>query len=78
MFRYIRLAVAIGAAAIVAGNGSRMLASQDPQDAQATEQGQAADAVANDVYLVQMSDAPVLTYRGGISGRPATKRSGGS
>ena len=79
MFRYIRLAVAIGAVAAVAGTGSRMMAAQDSsQDAQVTGQGQAADAavVTNDVYLVQMSDEPVLTYQGGIAGRPATKRSG--
>ena len=80
MLRYIRLAVTIGAVAVVAGTGSRMMAAQDSsQEAQATGQGQpdAADAgITNDVYLVQMSDEPVLTYRGGVAGRPATRRSG--
>ena len=81
MFRYIRLAVAIGAVAIVAGTGSRIVAAQDSsQDAQANDQAQAGDAadaaVTNDVYLVQMADEPVISYRGGIWGRPATKRDG--
>ncbi len=77
MVRCIRLVVAVGAIAVAAGTGPRMMAAQNSaQDAQADDQGQAGDSVTNDVYLVQMADAPVLTYRGGIAGRAATRRSG--
>jgi hypothetical protein len=81
MFRYIRIAVAVGAVALAAGTGPRMMAAQDPPvDVQAAAQDQPGDAagadLTNDVYLVQMSDAPVLTYEGGVAGRPATKRAG--
>jgi hypothetical protein len=55
-----------------------MMAAQGPSgEAQAGGPGQprraAAAGVANDVYIVQMSDAPVLSYGGGIAGRAATK-----
>jgi subtilisin family serine protease len=79
MLRHIRLAIAIAALAIAAGSTPRMMAAQGPsQEAQAGGPGQPrsgdADDAANNVYIVQMADAPVLSYDGGIAGRAATRQ----
>ena len=81
MFRHIRFVVVIAALSVAGGSAPRIMAAQEPAaDAQADGAQLAADAAAdktsNDVYLVQMADAPVITYRGGVGGRAATSRSG--
>ncbi len=78
MLRHIRVAVAIAALAIAAGSTPGMMAAQGPeQEAQAGGSGElranSGGDVANDVYIVQMDDAPVLGYDGGIAGRAATR-----
>ena len=58
-----------------------MIAAQGPaREAQPGGPGQpragGGGDVTNDVYIVQLSDAPVLSYAGGIAGRAATGPSG--
>ena len=70
MVRHIRLVVVITALSLAAGSAPRIMAAQESSDAQADGSGQAAGAVAekasNDVYLVQMSDAPVVKATGAL------------
>ena len=78
MFRRIRIVLVLAALAIAAGSTPRMMAAQGPaQEAQASGPGQAraegGGDLANDLYIVQMSDEPVLAYRGGLAGRAATR-----
>jgi hypothetical protein len=78
MLRQIRFVFALAALATAAGNSPRMIAAQGPpQEPQASGPGQpTADAgagIENGVYIVQMSDEPVLAYRGGIAGHMATR-----
>ena len=80
MFRRIRIVCVLAALAIAAGSTPRMMAAQGPvQEAQASGPGQArADNggdIVNNVYIVQMSDEPVIAYRGGLAGRAATRPS---
>ena len=80
MFRRIRIVFVLAALAIAAGSTPRMMAAQGPeQEAQASGPGQARanddGQIVNDLYIVQMSDEPVLAYRGGLAGRAATKPS---
>ena len=79
MFRQIRIVLAVAALAIAAGSTPRMMAAQDPsQEAPPAGPGQprggTGSSVANDVYIVEMDDAPVLTYSGDIAGRAATRQ----
>jgi subtilisin family serine protease len=79
MFCQIRILFAVAALAIAAGTTPRMMAAQGPpEEAQAGGPGQPRRAnsidAANDVYIVQMADAPVLSYAGGIPGRAATRQ----
>ena len=84
MLRQIRLVFAFAALAIATGITPGMMAAQGPpQEAQAGGPGQpraatgaatgADDVAVNNVYIVQMSDEPVLAYRGGLAGRNATR-----
>ena len=78
MLHYTRLVLAVAALAVATGSTPGTMAAQGPaQEAVARGPGQPGASgggeVANDVYIVQMSDAPVLGYAGGIAGRPATK-----
>jgi subtilisin family serine protease len=78
MFRRIRIVFVVAALAIAAGSTPRMMAAQGPeQEAEASGPGLARTAeseqIVNDVYIVQMSDEPVLAYRGGLAGRAATR-----
>ncbi len=78
MFRHIRLVIAIAALAIAAGTTPGMMAAQGPaREAQPGGPGQpragGGGDITNDVYIVQLSDAPVLSYAGGIAGRAATR-----
>ena len=80
MFRRIRFVLVLAALAIAAGSTPRMMAAQGPQqEAQPSGPGQARASedgqIANDLYIVQMSDEPVLAYRGGLAGRAATRPS---
>ena len=78
MLRCFRLLVAVIAFAIAIGITPRMMAAQGPpQELEAPGRGQprapGTEAVTNDLYIVRMSEDPVLGYAGGITGLAPTK-----
>jgi subtilisin family serine protease len=78
MLRYFRLVSAIGVFAVAMASAPRMTASQEqPQEPEAPGRGQprasSTEVVTNDVYIVEMSQQPVLRYTGGIAGLAPTK-----
>ena len=48
-----------------------------PQEPERGRAAQAAERATNRLYIVQMADMPVVSYRGGVAGFPATRAAGG-